>query len=71
MEKLLKKFEYYIVIGLLAMMAFVVVGMVSDISSLFKQPNIFWTMFWLPVGILLGIRRPGEVAAAEGSPAVG
>ncbi|KHL68560.1 hypothetical protein SF06_27080 [Pseudomonas flexibilis] len=53
------------------MMAFVVVGMVSDISSLFKQPNIFWTMFWLPVGILLGIRRPGEVAAAEGSPAVG
>lgn len=55
----------------LAMMAFVVVGMVSDISSLFKQPNIFWTMFWLPVGILLGIRRPGEVAAAEGSPAVG
>lgn len=54
----------------MALMVFVLVGMVSDISSLFKQPNIFWTMFWLPVGILLGIRRPGEVAAPEGSPAV-
>ncbi|AJE20201.1 O-antigen polymerase protein [Azotobacter chroococcum NCIMB 8003] len=49
----------------LGLMAFAMVAMVSDIYAIFHRPSPYWVVFWFPVGILLGVRRPssaGETA---------
>lgn len=42
----------------LALLVFAMVAMVSDVYDIFVRPNMYWVMFWLPVGILLGVRKP-------------
>ncbi|WP_238996078.1 O-antigen ligase family protein [Azotobacter chroococcum] len=49
----------------LGLLAFAMVAMVSDIYAVFHRPSPYWVVFWFPVGILLGVRRPssaGETA---------
>ncbi|WP_338120794.1 O-antigen ligase family protein [Azotobacter chroococcum] len=49
----------------LGLLAFAMVAMVSDIYAIFHRPSPYWVVFWFPVGILLGVRRPssaGETA---------
>ena len=41
----------------LALLVFAMVAMVSDIYAIFQRPSPYWVVFWLPVGILLGVRR--------------
>ena len=40
----------------LAMLVFAMVAMVSDIASVFSRPNPYWVVFWLPVGLIIGLR---------------
>jgi len=47
----------------LALLVLAVVAMVSDVSSIFTRPNVYWVLFWLPVGILLGVQRPESESA--------
>ena len=32
-------------------------AMVSDIYAVFHRPSPYWVVFWLPVGILLGVQK--------------
>lgn len=48
----------------LALLGFALVGMVSDIYAVIHRPSPYWVVFWLPVGILLGVRPPAEERAA-------
>jgi putative inorganic carbon (HCO3(-)) transporter len=45
-----------------ALLVFAMVAMVSDIYAIFHRPSPYWVVFWLPVGILLGVQRPRCVA---------
>lgn len=38
----------------MALLVFAMVAMVSDIDAIFCRPNVYWVIFWFPVGILLG-----------------
>lgn len=49
----------------LVLLVFAMVAMVSDVYDIFVRPNMYWVMFWLPVGILLGVRKPGSGASGE------
>jgi O-antigen ligase len=40
-----------------ALLAFAMIAMVSDIYALFHRPSPYWVVFWLPVGILLGVQK--------------
>lgn len=42
----------------LALLVFAMVAMVSDVYAIFTRPGPYWVLFWLPVGILLGVQRP-------------
>ncbi|WP_460424879.1 O-antigen ligase family protein [Azotobacter armeniacus] len=42
----------------LALLAFAIVAMVSDIYAILHRPSPHWVVFWFPVGILLGVQRP-------------
>lgn len=42
----------------LALLVFAMVAMVSEVHSIFLRPSPFWVVFWLPVGILLGVQKP-------------
>lgn len=48
----------------MALLVFAMVAMVSDVYAIFQRPSPYWTVFWLPVGILLGLRRPAVAQAA-------
>lgn len=41
-----------------ALLVFAMVAMVSDIYAIFHRPSPYWVVFWLPVGILLGVQKP-------------
>lgn len=43
-------------IGLLTL---AMVAMISDVYAIFHRPSPYWVLFWFPVGILLGLRKPG------------
>lgn len=45
-----------------ALLVFAMVAMVSDIYAIFHRPSPYWVVFWLPVGILLGVRQPERTA---------
>lgn len=47
-----------------AFLVFAMVAMVSDIYAIFHRPSPYWVVFWLPVGILLGVQKP-EPAASD------
>ncbi|WP_237044348.1 O-antigen ligase family protein [Aquipseudomonas alcaligenes] len=40
-----------------ALLAFAMIAMVSDIYAVFHRPSPYWVVFWLPVGILLGVQK--------------
>lgn len=42
----------------LALLVFAMVAMVSDIYAIFHRFSPYWVVFWLPVGILLGLKPP-------------
>ncbi len=44
----------------LALLAFAMVAMISDVYAIFHRPSPYWVVFWLPVGILLGVRQPSS-----------
>lgn len=46
----------------IALLVFAMVAMVSDIYAIFHRPSPYWVVFWLPLGILLGLRK------SEGQP---
>lgn len=48
-----------------ALLVFAMVAMVSDIYAIFHRPSPYWVVFWLPVGILLGVQKPERVAAFD------
>ncbi|WP_244541010.1 O-antigen ligase family protein [Azotobacter beijerinckii] len=48
----------------LALLAFALVAMVSDIYAIFHRPSPYWVVFWFPVGILLGVQRPRFASGA-------
>ncbi|MEE1949582.1 O-antigen ligase family protein [Pseudomonas alcaligenes] len=41
----------------LALLIFALIAMVSDIYAIFHRPSPYWVVFWLPVGILLGVQK--------------
>lgn len=45
-----------------ALLVFAMVAMVSDVYAVFHRPSPYWVVLWFPVGILLGLRKPGSVA---------
>lgn len=47
----------------LALLVFAMVAMVSDVYTIFHRPSPYWVLFWLPVGILLGVQRPEPESA--------
>lgn len=49
----------------LALLVFAMVAMVSEVHSIFLRPSPFWVVFWLPVGILLGLQQPGSGHSSE------
>jgi len=48
----------------LALLIFALVAMVSDIYAIFHRPSPYWVVLWLPVGILLGVRKPASAETA-------
>ncbi|BCR24084.1 hypothetical protein KAM429_18590 [Aquipseudomonas alcaligenes] len=40
-----------------ALLVFAMIAMVSDIYAVFHRPSPYWVVFWLPVGILLGVQK--------------
>lgn len=40
----------------LALLILAMVAMLSDVSTVFLRPNHYWVLFWLPAGILIGLR---------------
>ncbi|QXI31560.1 O-antigen ligase family protein [Pseudomonas vanderleydeniana] len=42
----------------LATLVFALVAMVSDISTVFTRPNVYWVVFWLPIGLSIGLQAP-------------
>lgn len=48
-----------------ALLVFAMVAMVSDIYAIFHRPSPYWVVFWLPVGILLGVQKSERVAASD------
>lgn len=46
----------------LALLVFAMVAMVSDIYAIFHRPSPYWVVFWLPVGILLGVKYPKRIS---------
>ncbi|MGI9274948.1 MAG: O-antigen ligase family protein, partial [Endozoicomonas sp.] len=40
----------------IAFFVFGVLGFASDVSRIFRQPDPYWLLFWLPLGITIGIR---------------
>lgn len=41
----------------LALLVYAMVAMLTDVDAIISRPSEWWTLFWLPVGILLGIPR--------------
>lgn len=41
----------------LVLLIFAVVAMVSDVYAIFHRPSPYWVVFWLPVGMLLGVQK--------------
>lgn len=48
----------------LALLVFVLVAAVANLYEIFLRPGVFWLVFWLPVGILLGLTPDSRRAAA-------
>ncbi|MWV13148.1 O-antigen ligase domain-containing protein [Pseudomonas sp. R-28-1W-6] len=46
----------------IALLVFAMVAMVSDVYAVFHRPSPYWVVFWFPVGILLGVRKPDSAA---------
>ncbi|TBU91617.1 O-antigen ligase domain-containing protein [Stutzerimonas kirkiae] len=44
----------------LALLAFAMVAMVSDVYAIFHRPSPYWVVLWLPVAILLGVKAPAR-----------
>lgn len=42
----------------LALLIFAMTAMLTDVHSLLVRPNQYWVLFWLPVGILIGLKPP-------------
>lgn len=41
----------------LVLLVYAMVAMLTDVDAIISRPSEWWTLFWLPVGILLGIPR--------------
>lgn len=41
----------------LSLLVFALVAMVSDIYAVFHRPSAYWVILWLPVGLILGLKR--------------
>lgn len=44
----------------LALLILALVAMLSDIHAIFLRPHPYWVIFWLPVGLLLGLQKTTE-----------
>ncbi|RIA22217.1 hypothetical protein DFO61_2891 [Ectopseudomonas oleovorans] len=42
----------------LALLILAMVAMLTDVHSILLRPNHYWVLFWLPAGILIGLRPP-------------
>lgn len=42
----------------LALFILGLIGMLTDIHSVFLRPQPYWVIFWLPAGMLLGLQEP-------------
>ncbi|GAD62529.1 O-antigen ligase family protein [Aquipseudomonas alcaligenes] len=40
-----------------SLLVFAMIAMVSDTYAVFHRPSPYWVVFWLPVGILLGVQK--------------
>ncbi|PTS82279.1 O-antigen ligase domain-containing protein [Pseudomonas sp. HMWF032] len=41
----------------LAMLVLGMVAMVSDVHAIFHRPSVYWIILWLPVGLIIGLRK--------------
>lgn len=48
----------------LALLAFALIASIANLYEIFLRPGVFWLVFWLPVGILLGLTPDSRRAAA-------
>ncbi|MNF42203.1 O-Antigen ligase [compost metagenome] len=37
-------------------LVFALIAMLTDVERIFTRPNVYWTVFWLPVAVLLAVR---------------
>jgi len=42
----------------MGLLVLAMVAMISDVYAIFHRPSPYWALFWFPVGILLGLRKP-------------
>lgn len=42
----------------MGLLVLAMVAMISDVYAIFHRPSPYWALFWFPVGILLGLKRP-------------
>ena len=45
----------------LALFVFGLLGFVADVHKIFNKPDPFWLLYWLPVGMTIGIRVKGAI----------
>ncbi|TBU92867.1 hypothetical protein DNJ95_12705 [Stutzerimonas kirkiae] len=51
-------------------LVFALVAMLTDVERIFTRPNVYWTLFWLPVAILLAVRQEDKELRHSGVAAV-
>lgn len=51
----------------LALLILAMMAMLTDVHSIFLRPNHYWVIFWLPVGILIGLRPPLTTDPQQGN----
>lgn len=51
----------------LSLLAFAMVAMISDVYAVFHRPSPYWVILWLPVGLIMGLKRSkGETGNRSG-----
>ena len=41
----------------LSLLVFAMVAMISDVYAVFHRPSPYWVILWLPVGLIMGLKR--------------
>lgn len=41
-------------------LVFALIAMLTDVERIYTRPGDYWTVFWLPVAILLAVPKPGQ-----------